>query len=51
MDEEFFESDKFEDCAECKHRFCEITCFDCGLGEEFEPEDMEEVDAHFGGRY
>lgn len=49
-DEDIFVSDKFEDCVECKHRFeCE-ECEICDYGENFEPEDIEEVDACFQGR-
>jgi hypothetical protein len=48
--EQEFESDKFDDCIECKNRFCELTCETCDYGESFEPDDMEEVDAHFDGR-
>jgi hypothetical protein len=54
MDNEFYdedlepwESDKFDECWTCKHRFCELTCSGCGYGEEFEEEDLDEVDKDF----
>jgi hypothetical protein len=51
-DEDILPSDKFEDCETCKHKFCEWICDDeCDVGESYEPEDIEEVDAHFQGRY
>jgi hypothetical protein len=50
-DEDIFISEKFEDCSECKHRFSCNICEWCDVGEEFEPDDMEEVDAHFKGRF
>jgi len=46
-DDEIFESDKFDDCAACKHRFCEWICKRCDMGEEFEEEDLEELDELF----
>ena len=49
-DDEIFECDKFDDCGECKLRFKEAVCRLCFSGEDFEPDDMEEVDAHFMGR-
>jgi hypothetical protein len=48
--EDEFECDKFDECGGCKNRFKERICNSCGVGEDFEEEDMEEVDAHFGGR-
>ncbi len=50
-DDDIEACDKFDDCAECKNRFCPMTCNDCDVGENFEPDDMEEVDAHFNGRF
>lgn len=49
-EDEKFESDKFDECWSCKFRFCEATCYDCDYGEEFEPEDFDEVDKDFKGR-
>lgn len=51
MDDDNFECDKFDECNGCKWRFVEETCDDCGAGEDYEPDDMEEVDAHFKGRF
>lgn len=49
-EEDFFECDKFNDCRFCKHRFEELTCEDCDIGEHFEEEDIDEVDKYFQGR-
>lgn len=49
-DEDKFECDKFNDCRFCKNRFFEKTCEDCDYGEEFEEEDIDEVDKYFNGR-
>jgi hypothetical protein len=46
-DEDRFESDKFDECWSCKHRFCEWVCDDCGVGENFEEDDPDEVDKDF----
>jgi hypothetical protein len=50
MYDDEFECDKFDECYGCKFRFREDICGGCGLGEEYEPDDLEEVDAHFVGR-
>lgn len=49
-DDDLFECDKFEDCNACRNRFLEEVCDDCDVGEEFEEEDLDEVDKHFRGR-
>jgi hypothetical protein len=49
-DDDTFECDKFDDCRFCRHRFAEIICEDCDVGENFEEEDYDEVDKYFKGR-
>jgi hypothetical protein len=49
-DNEIFESDKFDDCKDCRNRFRMNICNGCGFGEDFEEEDYDEVDKHFNGR-
>jgi predicted nucleic-acid-binding Zn-ribbon protein len=46
-DGDIFESTKFDECWSCKHRFCLATCNDCDYGENYEAEDMDEVDKDF----
>jgi hypothetical protein len=46
-EKEVFESDKFDECWTCKHRFEEDVCSGCRYGEEFEEEDYDEVDKDF----
>jgi len=46
-EEEIFESDKFDECWQCRHRFEESICNDCDYGESFEEEDPDEVDKDF----
>lgn len=46
-DEDIWESDKFDECWSCKHRFCLKTCLDCDYGENFEENDPDEVDKDF----
>lgn len=45
-----FLSDKFDDCEVCKNKRKIRVCNSCDYGEEFESEDMDEVDKHFNGR-
>lgn len=49
-DEDKFVSNKFDDCKSCKNRFNFSICRDCGYGEDFEEEDIDEVDKFFDGR-
>lgn len=49
-EEEIFESNKFDDCSSCKNRFKFHICMDCRYGEDFEEEDLDEVDKYFDGR-
>ena len=50
-DDDKFECDKFEDCSTCRNRFREKVCVTCYAGEEFEEEDIDEVDKYFQGRF
>lgn len=46
MDEDEFESMKFDECHMCTNRFCEETCDDCDSGEWFEeelPDDLNKL--------
>lgn len=42
-EEEVFESDKFDECFMCVNRFCERTCGDCDVGENFEEVDPDNL--------
>lgn len=49
-EDDLFECDKFEDCAACKNKYKETVCDSCDFGEEFEEQDLDEVDKYFKGR-